>query len=136
MKAKHLRSRIARIEALAHDSSPQSSSRTELCHLFQELIVRVEEERDARRELINVESAVHRGLYISDCVRQSERHFLRGSRTCFPNVIARDRDRVPSWNFTGAVTENVGYDPQTRARRVNISPANDVLLQNVVLNGA
>ena len=136
MKSKHLRSRIARVESLAHDPSPQSAGRPELCDLFQKLIVRVEEESYARRELIYVEPTIDRRLHIGDCVGERERNLLGRSRARFTNVIAGNRNRVPSRDFAGAVGEDVSHDSQARARRVDVSSARDVLLQNVVLNRA
>src|SRR5579885_3044666 len=54
VEAEHLRARVARVEALAHDSRPETARGAELRDLFEEVVVRVEEEGEARRELVNL----------------------------------------------------------------------------------
>src|SRR5258705_9490167 len=133
MKSKHLRSRIACVESLAHDPSPQSASRAELCNLFQKLIVRVEEESYARRERIYFQPTVDCRLYIGDCVGKRERNLLRRSRAGFANVITGNRNCVPSRDFADAVGEDVSHDSQALARGIDVSSARNVFLQDVVL---
>src|SRR2546421_462423 len=94
----------------------------------------IEEERNARREFIYFETSRDGCFDISDSISQSEGHFLHGGGSCFANVIAADRDRVPLRNFARAKSERVRYQTQRGARRINVGPAGDVFLQNVVLN--
>ena len=47
-----------RAEALAHDARPQPARRAELGDLFQEVVVRVEEEGQLRRELVHLQPGV------------------------------------------------------------------------------
>jgi hypothetical protein len=51
-------------------------------------------------------------------------------------VVAADRDRVPARELAGAELEDVGDEPHRLARRVDIRPAGDVLLEDVVLGRA
>ena len=51
-------------------------------------------------------------------------------------MVARDRDRVPVGDFLGAVRENIRDQAHRRLRRIDIRAARNVLLQDVVLDGA
>ena len=103
---------------------------------FQKIVVRVKKKRQARREIINFQPDGNRRVNISDAVGERESDFLRGGRTGFADVITGNRNRVPVRHFRGAKSERVGDQPQGRFRRINISSARDVFLQNIVLNRA
>jgi len=47
--------RVAGAEPLAHDPRPQAARRPELRDLLEQVVVRVEEERELRRELVHAE---------------------------------------------------------------------------------
>ena len=96
----------------------------------------VEEERNARRKIINVQTGLERCLHVSDAVGECESDFLNCSRTGFANVVTANRDRVPVGHFAGAVGEDVGHQTQRWPRRIDVSAARDVFLKNVVLQGA
>src|SRR5262245_45676672 len=98
--------------------------------------MRVEKERQSRRELVDLQPGVERGLDVGDAVRQRERDLLRCGRAGFADVVAGDRDRVPVRDLLCAISEDVGYDSQAGARGVDVCSASDVLLQNVVLYSA
>ena len=46
------------LEAVAHDACPQPARGAELRDFLQKIIVRVEEKREARREVVDVETGV------------------------------------------------------------------------------
>ena len=52
VEAKRLRLRVRDSEALLHDPRPHSSSRPKLRHLLEEVVVRIEEERQTLTELV------------------------------------------------------------------------------------
>ena len=106
----------------------------ELGNLLQKIVMGIEEEGEARREIIHGQTAPERGLHISDGVAESKRHFLHGSRARFANVISADRNRVPLGRALAAESENIGHDAQRWSQREDVSPARDVLFQNIVLN--
>ena len=82
------RSRITRAQMLPR--------RAVLRDLLEEVAVRVEEERDARHEVVDVEAGVDAPLHVLDAVAQRERQLLQRRRARFADVIAADRDRVPA----------------------------------------
>ena len=60
VEAELLRARVRRAETVAHDPGPQPARRAELRHLFEEIVVRVEEEREPLAERVDVETRVER----------------------------------------------------------------------------
>ena len=56
VKAQHHRTRIARLEAVAHGARPQPPRRAEFRDLHQEFVVRVEEKRKLRREFVHLQA--------------------------------------------------------------------------------
>ena len=56
VEAQRQRLRVGRAEALGHHARPQPARRAELRHLLEEVVVRVEEERQPRAELVGREA--------------------------------------------------------------------------------
>ena len=133
MEAERLRAGVRRPEAVAHDLGPQAPGRSELRHLLEEVVVRIEEEREPGTELVRREAGVDGGLAVGDPVRQREGQLLHGGRSGLADVVAGDRDRVPARDPLVAVREEIGRDPHRGPRREDVVPAGDVLLQDVVL---
>ena len=123
-------------EAVAHDLRPERPGGAELRDLLEEVVVRVEEEREPGAERVGREARRHRRLAVGDPVRERERELLGGRRARLADVVARDRDRVPARDPLLAVGEQVGRQPHRGARREDVVPAGDVLLEDVVLDGA
>ena len=65
-----------------------------------------------------------------------EGELLDGCRARLADVVARDGDRVEERQPLRAVREEVGRDPHRGPRRKDVVPAGDVLLEDVVLDGA
>ena len=65
VRAQHPRVRVLGAEALAQELRPHAAQRAVLRDLFEEVVVRVEDPRDARRDLVDVDaaSAVHASMY-------------------------------------------------------------------------
>ena len=104
--------------------------------LLEEVAVRVEEERHARHERVDVEPGVDAPLHVLDAVAQRERQLLERRRARLADVVAAHRDRVPPRHFVGAEREDVGDEPHRRARREDVLLLRDELLEDVVLNRA
>ena len=96
----------------------------------------IEEEREPRREGIDVKARIERGLHVGDPIRERERQLLNRRRASFTDVIARDRDRVPARDLLGAVGEGVGHQAHGGPGRVDVGAAGDVFLEDVVLDRA
>ena len=73
---------------------------------------------------------------VADRVGQRVGQLLDGRRPGLAHVVAADRDRVPAGQLAGAELEDVGDQPHRRPGRVDVRPAGDVLLEDVVLGRA
>src|SRR5439155_721714 len=102
----------------------------ELRHLLEEVVVGVEEEREALTELVRREPRVDRRLRVGDPVREGERQLLHRRRARLADVVPGDRDRVPGREPLRAVREQVRRQPHRRPRREDVVPARDVLLED------
>ena len=136
VKAQQQRARVARSKPLAHDVRPEAPRGAVLGDLFEQVVVRVEEERELRRELIHVQARLQRGLHVRDGVPQRERHFLHRRRAGLANVVAGNRNRVPLGQFAVAPGKNVRHNAHCRSERINVRAPRDIFLQDVVLDRA
>jgi hypothetical protein len=68
---------VLRLEPVAHHLRPDLAGGAELGDLLEEVRVRIEEEGDLRRELIDVEAGVDPVLHVLDTVTQRERQLLQ-----------------------------------------------------------
>ncbi len=130
------RLRILGSEALAHDLGPHAAGGAELRDLLEHVVVAVEEEREAGREGVDLEAGVDGGLGVGDAGAEGEGDFLDGGAALLTEVVAGDRDRVPLRDVLLAVREEVGREPHGVLGRVDVVPAGDVLLEDVVLDRA
>ena len=136
MEAQEQRTGIPGVEPVAHNSGPQAARGAVLGDFFEQIVVRVEEEGELRREFVDAEAGVKRGLHVGDAVGEGEGDFLNGGRARFADVVAGDGDGVPAGEFVAAPGKNIGDDAHGRAHGINVRAAGDVFLQNVVLHGA
>src|SRR5213592_2498756 len=88
MEAERLRLRVRRAEPLAHDLGPEPPGRAEFRDLLEEVVVRVEEEREPLAELVGREPCDDGGLRVGDPVRERERKFLDSRRVCLADLIS------------------------------------------------
>src|SRR6185369_2378328 len=123
-------------EALAHDARPQAPRRADLGDLFEEVVVDVEEERQARSEVVRVKPALDGRVDVTDPVGERERELLDRRRAGFADMVAADRYRMPLRRFLHAELDHVGHDPQRRLGRTDPFLLRDELLEHVVLDGA
>ena len=76
-------------EAVAHDLRPQRAGGAELRDLLEEVVVRVEEEREPGAERVGGEARGDRRLAVGDPVREREGELLRRRRARLADVVAR-----------------------------------------------
>ncbi len=136
MKAHHPGTRIPGFEMLSHDAGPHAPCGAKLRDFFQKIAVRVEEERNAGRELIHIKTSVDGGLHIRDAIAQGESNFLHRGRSRLTHVVAGDGNRVPLGNVFVGPCEQVGDDSHGLLRRVDVSSARDEFFEDVVLHRA
>ena len=134
MEAEHPGAWVLRLEALAHDARPEAARGAKLGDLLEQVVVRVQKEREARRDVVHGEPAGSRGFHIGDAVRQREGHLLNGGRARLADVIAADGNRVPFRGALVAIGEDICNQAQRRLRGVNVRAARDVFLKDVCRN--
>ena len=124
-------------ELVAHDPRPDPPGGAELRDLLEQRRARDEEERQPRREVVDVQARRRcAARTYSMRVGEGERDLLRGRRPGLGHVVAGDGDGVPARDLLAAVGEDVGDQPQRLRRRVDVGAAGDVLLEHVVLDRA
>jgi hypothetical protein len=90
-KRSHWAALVGRAVHVPHPPGPDPPRRTELRDLLEEVDVRVEEEAQAGRELIDVQPAAQAQLDVAEAVGQRVRQLLRRRRTGLADVVARHR---------------------------------------------
>ena len=108
----------------------------ELGDFLEQVVVRVEEEGDLRSEVIDEQAGLQGGLHVGDGIGEREGDFLHGGGAGFADVIAADRDGVPTGDLLRAVLEDVGDEAHGGRGRKDVGAAGDVFLEDVVLNRA
>ncbi len=96
--------------------------------------MRVEEEREARNEVVDRKPCVDAVLDILEPVTQGERQLLQRGRTRFANVIAAHGNGVPLRHPLRAEPEDVSHQPHGWTRREDVLLLGDELFEDVVLN--
>ena len=85
--------RALRAVPLLHVPRPDAPRGAQLRDLLEEVVVDVPEEREPRREVVDVETARDAALDVREPVGERERELLRGGGAGFADVVAGDRDR-------------------------------------------
>ena len=135
MGAQHGRARVLRFKGF-HQLHPQQPGGAELGDLHEEVHADVEEEAQARREVVNVEALAQRGADVFEPVGKRKRQFLDDGRAGFLDVIAGNGNGIELGHVLGRVFDDVGNDAHGGLGRIDISVADHELLENVVLDGA
>ena len=136
MKAKHPGAGLLSTEALLHDTGPQSARCPELGHLLKQVVVAGKEEGKPAGEGIHIKPHVNGCLNIGDAIGQSKGQLLSSGGPGLPYMVAANADGVPARHMLPAISEDIGDQPHRGAGREDIGPAGNILLQDVVLNGA
>ena len=136
VEAHQPRARVARAVRLAQLARPDPPGRAVLGDLLKKVDVRVEEEAQARREVVDVEPAGHQLLDVGQAVLEREGQLLRGRRAGLADVVAGDRDRVPARHLARAPLHHVAEQAHRRIDREAPLLLGDVLLEDVGLDRA
>src|SRR5262249_14153046 len=120
--------------ALTQLARPDSAGGTVLRDLLEEVEVRVEEERETGREIVDVEAALDACLDVREAVRERERELLRGSRSGLADVVSGGRHGMPLRNPASAELDHVDDEPHRRLGREDELLLRDVLLEDVRLD--
>src|SRR6185437_537789 len=108
MEAQFQASLIACPVAVAHQESPELASRAVLCNLLEEIVVGVEEETEARREVVDGEPSFECPVHILQTIPQSEREFLERGGPGFADMVAADRNGVEARGLFCSEFDGVG----------------------------
>ena len=79
----------------AHDARPHTARGAEFRHLFEEVVVASEKERQPWREAIYVQPGVDCRLHVRHPIGQRERHLLHRGAAGLAHVVTGNGDRVP-----------------------------------------
>ena len=88
------RRRIAGVEFFPHEPRPQPPRRAELGYFLKKIAIARKEEGKPRPELVDGEPDGLRATDVLQSVGKGERDLLRGRRTRFAHVIARNRNGI------------------------------------------
>src|SRR3712207_7630582 len=80
---------------LLHHVRPDAPRRAELGDLLEEVYVRVEEEREAWGEVVDVEASLDAGLHVSEAICKGKGELLCSGAPGLTDMVAGDRDGVP-----------------------------------------
>ena len=127
---------VCRAVDVAQPAGPDPAGRAELGDLLEEVDVRVEEERQPGRELLDVQAAGQAQLDVGEAVGQRVGELLRGGRAGLADVVAGDRDRLVRRDVLGAVLHQVADQAQVRLGGEQPLLLRDVLLEDVGLQRA
>jgi hypothetical protein len=131
------REALRRLAALlAHDLRPQQTAGAHLRDLDHRVHADRPEERDARREVVDLETGVAAAAQVLEAVGERVGEFDLGGRAGFLHVVARHRDAVELRHVLRAPREDVADHAHRRLRREDVGVADHELLEHVVLDRA
>ena len=117
------RARVLRATVFTHHARPDTPRGAELRDLLEEVHVRVEEERESRREVVDVKPALATGVDVREAVGEGERELLGGGRSRLADVVAGDRDRVPCAAARASTTRSCPRRAASTARAGRCTPS-------------
>src|SRR3954454_15745886 len=130
METHEPRARLLGAEAILHQAIPDFARRTVLGDLFEEVVMRVEEEAETWTKFVDVKSPTSRPFDVFHAIVNGEGEFLQRSGTGFADVISADRNRVEARSELGAELERIDDESHRRRGRIDVFLLRDVFLQN------
>ena len=134
METQANRSRIQSAEPFNHQPGPQPACGTEFRHFLQQIVVSVEKERQARRELVYFQPRLDGGLDICDAIRQGKGDLLYRGASGLAHVVPRNGYGIPERHRLAAILKYICDKPHRGLRGEDVGPACHVFLENVVLD--
>ncbi len=98
------------METVFHDPRPHSAGSAELGDFFQQVVVRIEEERKAGCKTVDIKSCLDGSVNIGYPVGECKCDLLDRSASGLTHVIATDADHIPVGSFLGAIGKDVTDD--------------------------
>src|ERR1700682_4559590 len=108
---------IAGAITVPHGIRPDFSGRAKFGDLLKEVVVRIEEETETRRETVHRESARDRPLHILHSVPEREGKFLYGCGSGFAYMITANGNWVEARNVLRRIFDYIRDQAHRGARR-------------------
>src|SRR5438270_1949262 len=96
----------------------------------------IEEERKARRELVDLQAAFERSVYIGQSIGNGEGQFLDSGSSRLANMVATDADGIPTRHIARAKLDSIRHQAHRWLRREEKLFLRAVLLEDIVLQRA
>ena len=125
--------RIFCAKALAHLTLPDAARGAIFGDFFKKIVVRIEKERKARREIVHCQAPPDAPLDVFDAVTQRERELLNGRGAGLADMITADGDGIEPRRMACPKLERVNHQPQRRLGRIDVLLLRDVFLEDIVL---
>ena len=136
MDAEHHGLRHRRAVPFLHDAGPQPAGGAEFGDLGEKVEAGREDPADAGGEIIDFLTRLDSSVDVGHGIGKREGDFLDWGSAGFTDMIGADTDGIPLGDVPGAVREGIRNEAHGRARREDVCAAGDVLLQDIVLDGA
>src|SRR5579864_4654196 len=107
-----------RAETILHYAIPDLARGAVFRDLLKKIIVRVEEEAQARPEFVDIQSSPACPLHVFDAIVQRESQLLQRGRSRLANVIPADRNGVETRREFRSKLKSVDYQSHRRRRRI------------------
>src|SRR3972149_8427970 len=103
-------------KTLPHLPGPDPPGSPVLGDLLEEVVMGIEEETDARGELVHLQSPLHGRTDIGEPVGQGKGQLLGGRRACFTDMVPADADGIPERKVPGPELEGIHPQPYRGTR--------------------
>src|SRR5579863_937910 len=112
MAAHQQRARVLCSITFAHQFCPDAASSAEFSNLFKEVIMHIKEEREARREFIDLQATLQGRIDIGQAIGNREGEFLYRCCTRLADVVSTNTNRVPPGHIACAKLDSISYEAQ------------------------
>ena len=119
---------------LPDEPRPEEACGAELGDLHERVHADAEEERQTRREDIDVEPGREAGPDVGDAIGQRVGEFEVRRRPGLLHVVAGNRDRIETRHASRCISEDVGDDPHRRTGWIDVGVAHHEFFENIVLD--
>ncbi len=136
VRAQRQRAAVLGVELLVMSFAHEQAGGAHLGDLHEEVHADRPEERQARRERVDVEPGLDAGARVLDAVGQRVAELEVGRRPGLLHVIAGDRDRVELRHVARGVGEDVRHDAHRGLGRIDVGVAHHEFFEDVVLDRA
>src|SRR5260370_42301729 len=117
MATHHPGTRVFGSITLTHQSGPQSPSCTKFSNFLKEVIMHIEEEREAWGKFIDLQATYQCSIYIGQTISDGKGQFLHSGRSGLANMVAADTDGIPARHMARPELNSIYYQTHGRLWR-------------------